>query len=60
MAIGVTLVGLLCLLNGELAVSLHLIDVLEAEGKIKDLFRGQAVCLDRVVAIVHIEGGHAN
>ena len=60
MMVSIALVGFLCLLNGELAVSLHLIDVLKIEGKIEDLFRGQVVRIHRVVTVVHIEGGHAN
>ena len=59
-AVGIMLVSLLCLFNGKLTTGLHLIDVLEAEREIEDLFRGRAVRVHWVVAIVRIEGGHAN
>jgi len=58
--IRVTLICLLCLLDGQLTARLYLMDMVESFREAQGLLVRGAIGVDRVVAIVRIERGHTN
>jgi hypothetical protein len=59
MVIGIVLVCALSLLNCQLTVSLYLMDLMELVRECSYLIQQCVICVDRVVSIVRVEGGHA-
>jgi len=58
--IGIALVRLLCLFDGQLTTRLYLMDVMESLRESQGLFVRSAIGIDGVVAVVRIERGHTN